>query len=41
MLAAIEDSDLNAVCHVDAEAARAAAAAADISLPYGGVPLAV
>ncbi len=40
-LAAVEASDLNAVCHVDAEAARMAAAAADVSLPYGGVPLAV
>ena len=40
-LAAVEASDLNAVCHVDAEAARVAAAAADVSLPYGGVPLAV
>ncbi|HAI63605.1 MAG TPA: amidase, partial [Acidimicrobiaceae bacterium] len=40
-LAAVEASDLNAVCHVDAEAARVAAAAANVSLPYGGVPLAV
>ena len=40
-LAAVEANDLNAVCHVDAEAARVAAAAADVSLPYGGVPLAV
>ena len=40
-LAAVEASDLNAVCHVDAEAARVAAAAADVSLPYGGIPLAV
>ncbi|MEM8708380.1 MAG: amidase family protein, partial [Actinomycetota bacterium] len=40
-LAAVEASDLNAVCHVDADAARAAAATADVSLPYGGVPLAV
>ena len=39
--AAIEASELNAVCHVDADAARAAAATADVSLPYGGVPLAV
>ena len=28
-LAAVEASDLNAVCHVDAEAARVAAAAAE------------
>ena len=39
-LAAVEANDLNAVCHVDAEAAREAAAA-DVSLLYGGVPLAV
>lgn len=32
---------LNAVCHVDADAARAAADSADVSLPFGGVPLAV
>jgi Asp-tRNA(Asn)/Glu-tRNA(Gln) amidotransferase A subunit family amidase len=37
-LAAIEASDLNAFSHVDAEGARAAAAAADTSLPFGGVP---
>ena len=40
-LGAVEASDLNAVCHVDADAARAAAATADVSLPFGGVPLAV
>ena len=40
-LAAVEASDLNAVCHVDAEAAFAAAEDADVSLPFGGVPLAV
>lgn len=40
-LAAVEASGLNAVCHVDAEAAREAAASADVSLPFGGVPLAV
>ena len=40
-LAAVEASALNAVCHVDADAARAAAATADVSLPFGGVPLAV
>ncbi|MEM9521081.1 MAG: amidase [Actinomycetota bacterium] len=40
-LAAVEASDLNAVCHVDADAARAAASDADVSLPFGGVPLAV
>src|SRR5438094_6851863 len=40
-LAAIEASDLNAFCHVDAERARAAAATADVSLPFGGVPTAI
>lgn len=40
-LAAVDTSELNAVCHVDADAARVAAASADVSLPYGGVPLAV
>ena len=40
-LAAVEASDLNAVCHVDADAARDTAAVADVSLPFGGVPLAV
>jgi len=45
-LAAVEsdqliDPQLNAVCHVDAEAALAAAEHADVSLPFGGVPLAV
>ncbi|MGA2836272.1 MAG: amidase [Acidimicrobiales bacterium] len=40
-LAAIEASDLNAVCHVDADAARERAASADVSLPFGGVPIGV
>ncbi len=40
-LTAIEASDLNAVCHLDAEAARARAASADVSLPFGGVPIGV
>jgi aspartyl-tRNA(Asn)/glutamyl-tRNA(Gln) amidotransferase subunit A len=40
-LTAVTASDLNAVCHVDADAARRTAATADVSLPYGGVPLAV
>ncbi|MDQ1374645.1 MAG: aspartyl-tRNA(Asn)/glutamyl-tRNA(Gln) amidotransferase subunit [Actinomycetota bacterium] len=40
-LAAIESSALNAFCHVDADAARDAAAQADVSLPFGGVPLGV
>lgn len=37
-LAAIEASDLNAFSFVDSERARAAAANADVSLPFGGVP---
>jgi aspartyl-tRNA(Asn)/glutamyl-tRNA(Gln) amidotransferase subunit A len=41
VLAAIEASDLGAVTYVDADAARAAAAAADVSLPLGGVPVLV
>ncbi|MGD9704755.1 MAG: amidase [Acidimicrobiia bacterium] len=40
-LAAIEASDLNAFSHLDPEAARAAARSADVSLPFGGVPLGV
>lgn len=41
VLAAIEASDLNAFSHVHAEQALAAAAAADVSLPLGGVPIGV
>lgn len=40
-LAAVEASHLNAVCHIDADAARRAAAQADVDAPFGGVPLAV
>ena len=40
-LAAIEASDLNAVSHVDADAARAVARSADASLPFGGVPVGI
>jgi aspartyl-tRNA(Asn)/glutamyl-tRNA(Gln) amidotransferase subunit A len=40
-LEAIEVSSLNAFSFVDADAARAAAASADVSLPFGGVPIAV
>jgi aspartyl-tRNA(Asn)/glutamyl-tRNA(Gln) amidotransferase subunit A len=40
-IAAIDASDLNAVCLVDVEAARATAATADVSLPFGGVPVGV
>src|SRR5207302_1467358 len=40
-LSAIEASELNAFCHVDGDAARAAASAADVSLPFGGVPMGI
>ncbi|MGH9016574.1 MAG: amidase [Acidimicrobiales bacterium] len=40
-LGAIESSGLNAFSHVAAEDARAAAAGADTSLPFGGVPIGV
>jgi aspartyl-tRNA(Asn)/glutamyl-tRNA(Gln) amidotransferase subunit A len=40
-LVAIDRSSLNAVCFLDADAARAAAAQADVSLPFGGVPIGV
>ncbi len=39
--AAIEASDLNAFSFLDPERARAAAVTADVSLPFGGVPLGV
>ncbi|MDJ0768450.1 MAG: amidase [Ilumatobacter sp.] len=38
---AIEASDLNAFSHVDRERAEAAAARADVGLPFGGVPIGV
>jgi aspartyl-tRNA(Asn)/glutamyl-tRNA(Gln) amidotransferase subunit A len=41
VLGAIERSALNAVPFVDPERARAAAVAADTSLPFGGVPVGV
>ncbi len=40
-LAAISASELNAFVHVDEERARAVAATADPSLPFGGVPLGI
>ncbi|HZU78803.1 MAG TPA: amidase [Acidimicrobiales bacterium] len=40
-LAALERSALNTVSHMDVEAARAQAEAADTSLPFGGVPIGV
>jgi Asp-tRNA(Asn)/Glu-tRNA(Gln) amidotransferase A subunit family amidase len=41
VLAAIERSELDALCHVDAVGARATAADADVALPLGGVPIGV
>lgn len=38
---AIDASDLNAVCFTDRRTARADAAAADVSKPFGGVPIGV
>jgi aspartyl-tRNA(Asn)/glutamyl-tRNA(Gln) amidotransferase subunit A len=40
-LAAVQASTLNAVCFVDEERARETAATADVSLPFGGVPIGV
>ncbi len=40
-LAAIDDSELNAFSHLDVEAARASASSADVSLPFGGVPVGI
>ncbi len=40
-LAAIERSELNAFSHVHADGALAAARAADVHLPFGGVPMGV
>jgi aspartyl-tRNA(Asn)/glutamyl-tRNA(Gln) amidotransferase subunit A len=40
-LAAIERSDLNAFSYVDVDGARATAARADVSMPFGGVPAAI
>ena len=41
MYAAIDASPLNAFCHFDREHAALAAGAADVSLPFGGVPIGV
>ncbi len=41
VLAAIERSALDALCYLDTEGARSAAADADVSLPLGGVPIGV
>ncbi len=40
-LAAIEASEINAFSYVDPDQARAAAAVADVSQPFGGVPIGV
>src|SRR4051812_25999666 len=40
-LAAIERSDINAFSHLDADGARKAASNADVTQPFGGVPLGV
>jgi aspartyl-tRNA(Asn)/glutamyl-tRNA(Gln) amidotransferase subunit A len=40
-LAAIGSSDLNAFCFLDESSARAVARDADVSLPFGGVPIGV
>ena len=40
-LRAVEASELNAFCHVDGDAALDVAVAADVSLPFGGVPMGV
>jgi aspartyl-tRNA(Asn)/glutamyl-tRNA(Gln) amidotransferase subunit A len=41
VLAAVDASRLNAMPFLDVEPARAAAAGADVSLPFGGVPIGV
>jgi aspartyl-tRNA(Asn)/glutamyl-tRNA(Gln) amidotransferase subunit A len=40
-LTAVEASQLNAVCYIDEERAHDAAASADVTLPFGGVPMGV
>jgi aspartyl-tRNA(Asn)/glutamyl-tRNA(Gln) amidotransferase subunit A len=41
VIAAAESDPYNAICHIDADGAREAAANADVSKPFGGVPFAV
>jgi aspartyl-tRNA(Asn)/glutamyl-tRNA(Gln) amidotransferase subunit A len=41
VFSAIDASDLNAICFTDRESARKAAADADVSKPFGGVPIGV
>lgn len=40
-LAAIERSSLNAFCHIEADSARTRAREADVTLPFGGLPVGV
>lgn len=40
-IAAIDASELNAFAHLDLDAARVAAAEADVGLPFGGVPFGI
>jgi Asp-tRNA(Asn)/Glu-tRNA(Gln) amidotransferase A subunit family amidase len=40
-LGAVERSQLNAFCHIDPERSRAWAESADVSQPFGGVPIGV
>jgi len=40
-LAAVEASDLNAIPFTDPEPAMASASSADVSMPFGGVPMAI
>lgn len=40
-ISAIDDSKLNAFCHLDVERARDQAATADINLPFGGVAIGI
>ena len=41
VFAAVDASDLNAVCFENRDAARVAAANSDVTLPFGGVPIGV
>lgn len=41
VLEAIDASDINAFSYLDPDAARRSAAAADVSLPFGGVPMGI
>ncbi|HWB65745.1 MAG TPA: amidase [Mycobacteriales bacterium] len=41
VIEAVESDPYNAVCHIDADGARKAAASADVNKPFGGVPFAV